>query len=350
MATNPSTLPENTARIVAPDANYLYGSAQDDSTGTAGDGTPFKSALLNDIYGFQQAMLSEAAIVPSGSSDTAIASQYLDSLKVLFPLKSAVNEISGVWEWQDNVKQVFGNDADVEIDYDTLSAGLVIDLLNGANWGIRKAGSPKVTYDNSANRLLLVNSASLGLFDGSPLRFGTGDDVEVEYDSAADALEVRLDATADYKLMSNGVLKYDYDQSAGEHTFGGDVIINNQVKNSNDPLVNNDLARKIYVDRRIIDSTLFSGSVDDPNSATLNEAYTNFKQVIIKSVRAGAHSIMVIPTGIIVAGQDFSLATNGNETDGHALIFEFTDTTHVKVLDSDGGDNPLVQVIGAFRI
>jgi len=84
VATNPSTLPENSGRITAPDANYPYGSAKDDSTGTTGDGTPIKKALLNDTYGFYQWLLTKAGIVPSGTADTAIASDLGDALGVLF--------------------------------------------------------------------------------------------------------------------------------------------------------------------------------------------------------------------------------------------------------------------------
>ncbi len=76
MATNPSTLPENSGRITAADANYTYGSAKDDSTGTTGDGTPIKQSWMNDIYGFQQWLLTQANIVPSGSSETILVSQF----------------------------------------------------------------------------------------------------------------------------------------------------------------------------------------------------------------------------------------------------------------------------------
>ena len=90
MATNPSTLPENSGRITAPDADYPYGSAKDDTTGTTGDGTPIKKALLNDTYGFYQWLLSEAGIVPSGNAETVNASQLGESLQkvagVLFGL------------------------------------------------------------------------------------------------------------------------------------------------------------------------------------------------------------------------------------------------------------------------
>jgi hypothetical protein len=80
MATNPSTLAENIGRITAVTAAYPYGSAKDDSTGTTGDGTPIKEAVMNDTYGLQQAILRAAGITPSGNADTALASQYLQGI------------------------------------------------------------------------------------------------------------------------------------------------------------------------------------------------------------------------------------------------------------------------------
>lgn len=80
MATNPNTLAENVGRITAPSAAYPYGSAKDDSTGATGDGTPFKSALLNDVYGLQQALMRAAGITPSGNADTALVSEYMKAI------------------------------------------------------------------------------------------------------------------------------------------------------------------------------------------------------------------------------------------------------------------------------
>lgn len=84
MATNPETLAENVGRITASDANYTYGSAKDDTTGLAGDGTPIKKAYMNDIYGFFQWLLTQASIVPSGNSETILASDLGDALDALY--------------------------------------------------------------------------------------------------------------------------------------------------------------------------------------------------------------------------------------------------------------------------
>lgn len=132
MATNPSTLPENAGRITAPDASYPYGSAKDDSTGTTGDGTPIKKALLNDTYGIIQAVLTAANIVPSGNAETAEVSQVLDGLR---KLSFADNRLKGNQNWTlpgadgtlTGVNQTFN-------DGDEFSAGRVVvggaDLVN----------------------------------------------------------------------------------------------------------------------------------------------------------------------------------------------------------------------------
>jgi len=96
MATNPNTLPENAGRITAPDANYTYGSAKDDSTGTTGDGTPIKKAILNDTYGFQQALLRAAGIVPTGNAETQLASQYMQAVVELASGRAFNYDESGV--------------------------------------------------------------------------------------------------------------------------------------------------------------------------------------------------------------------------------------------------------------
>lgn len=101
MATNPSTLPENAGRITAPDANYPYGSAKNDSTGTTGDGTPIRKPLMDDTYGFYQALLTKAGIVPSGNAETALVSQLADAVRILGGgnRKVVVFSAAGVTNW-----------------------------------------------------------------------------------------------------------------------------------------------------------------------------------------------------------------------------------------------------------
>ena len=62
---------------------YPHGKAQNETNPGDDDGTPLEQTLVNDILGFQQALLVEAGIAPSGTPDKADASQYLDALKIL---------------------------------------------------------------------------------------------------------------------------------------------------------------------------------------------------------------------------------------------------------------------------
>jgi hypothetical protein len=79
MAINPGA--QWPTKTTAPDANYPYGSSKNETTpGSSNDGTPHVKIRGDDIFGFQQAILQAAGIVPSGSADTAVNSQYLTAL------------------------------------------------------------------------------------------------------------------------------------------------------------------------------------------------------------------------------------------------------------------------------
>jgi len=70
-------------QTIAGDTSYPYGKARDIGTSGDGSGTPWEKDLVNDFFGFFQAILVAAAIVPTGISDTALVSQYLDAIKWL---------------------------------------------------------------------------------------------------------------------------------------------------------------------------------------------------------------------------------------------------------------------------
>lgn len=68
--------------------DYPFGQAQNVSAPGDGTGTPWEQAIVNDDQGFKQALLLAAGLIPSGTPDTALDSQYLEALKKLFPLLS----------------------------------------------------------------------------------------------------------------------------------------------------------------------------------------------------------------------------------------------------------------------
>lgn len=81
MAINPGNL--YPGKTKAPDADYPYGSARNVTTPGDGTGTPWEAALVNDIFGFQQALLDGAGLVPSGTPERVGSSQYLNALRAL---------------------------------------------------------------------------------------------------------------------------------------------------------------------------------------------------------------------------------------------------------------------------
>lgn len=71
-------------KITPASADYPYGEARNITLPGDGTGTPWEAGLVNDIFGFQQALLSAASIVPTGNPEKVGASQYLQSLQKLF--------------------------------------------------------------------------------------------------------------------------------------------------------------------------------------------------------------------------------------------------------------------------
>jgi len=81
MAIDPSaSFPGRTDNTSDP-VGYPLGKAKDQTT--PGNGTPFVAVLLNDIFGFQQALLDAAGLTASGTPDKVGASQYLAAVQAV---------------------------------------------------------------------------------------------------------------------------------------------------------------------------------------------------------------------------------------------------------------------------
>lgn len=93
MAINPGDL--YPGKTKAPDTDYPYGSARNVTTPGDGTGTPWEAALVNDIFGFQQAILDAAGVVPTGTPDRVGASQYLQALIDIIGAANQVDTVTG---------------------------------------------------------------------------------------------------------------------------------------------------------------------------------------------------------------------------------------------------------------
>lgn len=76
------------------DAAYPQGKARNSGTFQDGTGTPFEKDLVNDIFGFQQALLLAADLTPSESPDTANVSQYLEAVRTVATQQAAAHDLA----------------------------------------------------------------------------------------------------------------------------------------------------------------------------------------------------------------------------------------------------------------
>lgn len=95
MAISPKNL--YPSRVIDGNAGYPYGKALNLQNGIQGTGTPLEEKWVNDQWGFHQALLAEAGIVPNGSPDKVGGSQYLDAIATLItdavtPVDTLVND------------------------------------------------------------------------------------------------------------------------------------------------------------------------------------------------------------------------------------------------------------------
>ena len=83
-------------RVIEGDVDYPQGKARNLVNGEQGTGTPFDATWVNDLWGFNQALLAFAGITPNGQPDNVTTSQYLDALKIV-NLRNLGYEPLGEW-------------------------------------------------------------------------------------------------------------------------------------------------------------------------------------------------------------------------------------------------------------
>lgn len=79
-----------------PNANYPEGEAVNSTAPGALDGYPWEKEGINDLLGFQQALLKAGGIPASGTPDTAVLSQYLQMIVELAQGRAITYDDSGV--------------------------------------------------------------------------------------------------------------------------------------------------------------------------------------------------------------------------------------------------------------
>jgi hypothetical protein len=154
MAINPSvSYPTKTA---APTADYPYGAARNVTTPGDLTGYPLDEAWVNDWLGFQAAAIDALGETPSGSSDTAVASQVWDSINKLVPPGAIVmgGNLSGAPTGFDRLLILSGQTVLI-VDYQDLVDNTYVG--DGANSTAHAAGGAFVKTSDAAG--LIANTA-----------------------------------------------------------------------------------------------------------------------------------------------------------------------------------------------
>lgn len=106
---------------------YPLGKAQNETNPGDDDGTPLEETWVNDLFGFQQALLAEAGLSPSGTPDKVGDSQYVEAIKEI-----ALNTIQDAQV----LRYVFSSDATPDLTEELQGATLVrVQMIGGGGRG-----------------------------------------------------------------------------------------------------------------------------------------------------------------------------------------------------------------------
>lgn len=164
---------------------YPLGKARNVTLPNDGTGTPWDQAIVNDDQGFKQALLAAAGLAPSGDPDTAIASQYLQALQILFA--GAVSFTGNAAQWAVELEfpsrtlcikggnvDYASNPGEIEVTttftkaFPTLCATVMLtrkmNVSGGGDGGALLVGTPSVS--NFKTSLQVFNSAAIAELRG----------------------------------------------------------------------------------------------------------------------------------------------------------------------------------------
>lgn len=169
MALNPSA--SYPLQTVAGSPTMPYGAARDVITDDDGSGTPLHEDWVNDLWGFEQALLRESNVTPSGVPDNAQTSQYVVALKRMVYGAIAVSQHAN-FTTQDTVSGVYhsvayGNDKWIAVG----NPGLIKTSYDGFSWS---AQSFAVSYAGAAHGVVWTGSAWVACGTGAMLQTSAG--------------------------------------------------------------------------------------------------------------------------------------------------------------------------------
>lgn len=229
------------------DAAYPQGKARNVVTEGDGTGFPFEKDFVNDILGWQQALLLASGITPSATPDTAIASQYLmafyrligrvdgwgalgnDSADDTAALQAALDAVS-----------LYGGHQELHLVPGKIyrHTGLIVPLnvdiyFHGATLAINHATAPALTYIGTVSA---ADVAPRKLVGGTFSAVIANNGVTVKYDVTNGSLDVvdcqfgvsafstgKFITFSGFRLSVDGSLFYGNSDTA-HVDFGGTIL------------------------------------------------------------------------------------------------------------------------------
>lgn len=126
---------------------YPHGKARNASTPNDGTGTPMEKDLINDLLGFQQALVVTAGITPSGNPDKADASDLLDALEALFYRRGLVDALLAARVKAGSARYVNGGSTtDNPVHWTENFAGAGFSVVGDAQVQVPEAGQYLVAW------------------------------------------------------------------------------------------------------------------------------------------------------------------------------------------------------------
>jgi hypothetical protein len=192
MALNPKETYGGQVQISDP--TYPYGKARNKTTVGDTNGTPLERQWVNDLWGWQQALLAQADLDPSGTPDKVGASQYLQAIqriiraeiqaamppRIAIPLVKVTEgaawiytDPSGSAEFSCLQQATLGNL--VKLTFTLPFAGmllaqngLIVQLQGASGHSALPATMPKVSLSEVGSNLTGIDEAGLLLVDRFP--------------------------------------------------------------------------------------------------------------------------------------------------------------------------------------
>lgn len=176
-------------QVDASTPEYPLGKARNVTSIDDNNATPLDEAWMNDHFGFQQALLAEVGIVPSGEPDRVGASDYLEAIKTLVTNNQPHMGSVSVRKWGavgDGVTD------DTESLNDAFNSGETIDI-SGGEWlytqlvvdsALTLTGKGTLKYSGAAGTLGDATLIFNGPFKAPYLTVKTAGDQDLIYDIA----------------------------------------------------------------------------------------------------------------------------------------------------------------------